>query len=213
MNWALFYEIVGYFGSVLVLVSMLMTSVVRLRTVNLIGSAVFTVYALLIHSYPTAFLNACLVGINVYQLLKLRRRTKEDYEIQRLTGCDGFAEWFTEKYGRDMKAYFPDVTAEQIRQSEGFAVLMDDCTAGVFLGTRRGDSFDVLLDYTTPTFRDCSVGRFIYEKLPSYGITRLRCASASPAHAAYLAKMGFAPKEDGVYVKMLTEDAVSKHTE
>ena len=39
-------EIIGYIGSALVLVSMLMTSVVRLRIINLIGSVIFAGYAL-----------------------------------------------------------------------------------------------------------------------------------------------------------------------
>ena len=47
MKAAMALELVGYLGSFLVLVSMLMTSVVRLRVINLIGSAVFTVYAIL----------------------------------------------------------------------------------------------------------------------------------------------------------------------
>ena len=34
-------ELVGYLGSALVVVSMLMTSVVKLRVVNTIGSAIF----------------------------------------------------------------------------------------------------------------------------------------------------------------------------
>lgn len=207
MNWALAYEVLGYLGTALVLVSMLMTSVVRLRVINLIGSAIFAVYALLIKSYPTAFLNACLVGINVYQLLKLKRKAGKGYEIQKLNGSDGFAAWFTKKYGDDIKKYFPEVNEERIRQSDGFVVLMEDCAAGILLGTRSGDRFDILLDYTTPTYRDCSVGRFIYEKLPALGITELTCAADTPEHTAYLDKMGFAPGEDGVYRKLLTAKA------
>ena len=38
MDTATIIELIGYLGSVLVLVSMLMTSVVRLRVINLIGS-------------------------------------------------------------------------------------------------------------------------------------------------------------------------------
>ena len=204
MNWAVAYEILGYVGTGLILVSMLMTSVVRLRVINLIGSGLFAVYAVLIQSYPTAILNACLVAINVYQLLKLRRKAGKGYEIQKLNGTDGFAEWFTGKYGDDIRRFFPKLDADRVRASEGFAVLMDDCAAGVLLGTRSGERFDVLLDYTTPTYRDCSVGRFIYEKLPSFGITELSCAADSPAHAAYLEKMGFTKGEDGVFEKSLT---------
>ena len=41
MNGALALELFGYLGSLLILVSMLMTSVVKLRIINLIGSAIF----------------------------------------------------------------------------------------------------------------------------------------------------------------------------
>ena len=61
MDGKILLELVGYVGSGLVIVSMLMTSVARLRVINMIGSAIFTVYALLIHSYPTALMNLFLV--------------------------------------------------------------------------------------------------------------------------------------------------------
>ena len=54
MNDHMMLELVGYFASLLVLISLLMTSVVKLRVINMIGSLIFAVYALLICSYPTA---------------------------------------------------------------------------------------------------------------------------------------------------------------
>ncbi len=68
MDSKVIIEIIGYIGSALVLVSMLMTSVVRLRIINLIGSVIFAGYALAIRSYPTAIMNICLAGINAYHL-------------------------------------------------------------------------------------------------------------------------------------------------
>lgn len=41
-------ELVGYFASLLVLVSLLMTSVVKLRVINMVGSLIFAIYALCI---------------------------------------------------------------------------------------------------------------------------------------------------------------------
>ena len=67
-------EMIGYLGSILVLVSMLMSSVVKLRVINTIGSGIFAAYALMIHSYPTALMNGALVGINIYNLVKLNQR-------------------------------------------------------------------------------------------------------------------------------------------
>lgn len=71
MNVAVMIEMVGYLGSILVVISMLMTSVIRLRVVNSIGAGIFTIYALIIQSYPTALMNFCLVVINVYHLTRV----------------------------------------------------------------------------------------------------------------------------------------------
>ena len=60
MNSSMMIEMVGYAGSVLVVISMLMTSVVKLRVVNMTGAVIFTVYALLIRSYPTALRNGSM---------------------------------------------------------------------------------------------------------------------------------------------------------
>ena len=57
MDTRMILEMVGYISSVLVLISFLMTSVVKLRVINSIGTSIFTVYAFLTQSYPTAFLN------------------------------------------------------------------------------------------------------------------------------------------------------------
>ena len=57
MNTQTIWELIGYLASLLVLISLLMTSVVKLRIINLIGSFIFAVYALAIRSYPTAVMN------------------------------------------------------------------------------------------------------------------------------------------------------------
>ena len=57
MNSAMALELVGYLGSVLVLISMLMTSVVRLRVINLIGSAIFAAYQPL-----RDYMNGCVLA-------------------------------------------------------------------------------------------------------------------------------------------------------
>ena len=50
MDTATIYEIIGYVGSALVLVSFLMASVVKLRLFNLIGSIIFVIFAFLTKS-------------------------------------------------------------------------------------------------------------------------------------------------------------------
>ena len=43
-------EIFGYIGCIFVIISMLMTSVVKLRVINTVGSSISAVYAMIGHS-------------------------------------------------------------------------------------------------------------------------------------------------------------------
>ena len=79
MNGSFWIELIGYIGSTLVVVSMLMSSVVRLRIINTTGSVIFAIYALIIRSYPTALMNFFLVGINIYQMIRLTNK-KNNYK-------------------------------------------------------------------------------------------------------------------------------------
>ena len=57
--------LVGYLASALVVISLTMTSVVRLRIISLLGSIAFVVYGLLIDSAPVVVTNAAIMVINV----------------------------------------------------------------------------------------------------------------------------------------------------
>jgi|ERR1051325_4597590 hypothetical protein len=71
MGYLNIYELIGYVASVLVAISLTMTSILRLRIINLTGSACFTLYGLLIGAYPVAIVNS---HHRLYQhLLPLRR--------------------------------------------------------------------------------------------------------------------------------------------
>ena len=50
MDTHMIVELIGYFGSALVLLSFLMTSVVKLRIINMAGGVICTIYSLVIHA-------------------------------------------------------------------------------------------------------------------------------------------------------------------
>jgi hypothetical protein len=75
-----YYEIIGYAGTALVLVSFMMTSVTKLRWFNLAGAVLSTIYALLTNAMPVLILNASLILINGIQLYRLARQKKEETE-------------------------------------------------------------------------------------------------------------------------------------
>ena len=108
-----------------------------------------------------------------------------------------------ERYQEDIRRYFPSLDLEQAKAAEGFAIFYGEQAAGILLGKREGESLDVLLDYTTPAYRDCSVGSYLYGALPAHGVSSLRCMAESPEHIQYVEKMGFARQADQSYTKSL----------
>ena len=196
-------ELIGYLGSALVVVSMLMSSVVKLRVINTIGSGIFAAYALMIHSYPTALMNICLVGINIYNLLKLRQKGPS-YDLVDAAQRDGLLHYLLDYYREDIQTYFPGFPGAGAAADRAYIVCCSGNPAGVLLGIERAPgTLQVTLDYSTPTYRDCSIGAYLYGKLPSKGVqTLIFGEEESKAHAAYLTRVGFA-RENGVFVKHL----------
>lgn len=195
-------ELIGYLGSALVVASMLMSSVVKLRIINTIGSGIFAAYALIIHSYPTALMNVCLVGINLYNLARLTRK-EQNYDLVEADQGEGLLRYLLDYYQADIRTYFPNFSPERTAD-RAYLVCCRGNPAGVLLGTDMGQgTLRVLLDYSTPTYRDCSIGAYLYARLPSKGVhTLVFSDQASQAHGAYLTKMGFVQKS-GAYIKLL----------
>jgi hypothetical protein len=63
-------EIIGYIGSLGILLSFLMKDMNRLRIVNTIGCAFFVMYGVLLHSVPVIVTNGIIICINVFYLLR-----------------------------------------------------------------------------------------------------------------------------------------------
>ena len=198
-------ELFVYLGSALVVVSMLMTSVVRLRIINLAGSVIFAIYALIIKSYPTAFMNFFLVGINLYHLYKLFR-SKKTYKAVQMEPDDGYVDWFVKEWQDDILTFFPDLMTKKAKSNRVYAVFCEDKAAGIVIGNQGSDGKMVLAaDYTTPAYRDCSIGAFLTQELPKYGVKELVYKGDVPAHVDYVEKTGFTKGTDGSYRKRLGE--------
>ncbi len=190
----LIIEIAGYLGSALVIVSMLMTSVVKLRVINMIGSVIFAAYALCIHSYPTAAMQGALIIINIVNLRKLLN-TKKEYSIVKQSGPQAFSDFFISHNKDDIKKIFPDFVEVQAADKVYLICNHSDC-AGILVASKSDNTLTVSLDYTTPAYRDTSVGKFLYKTLKEEGIEKLRANAPVELHAKYLLKMGFRQNQD-----------------
>ncbi len=195
-------ELVGYLGSALVVVSMLMSSVVKLRVINTVGSVIFATYAVIIQSYPTALMNACLVAINIYNLVKLSRASKA-YTL--VTGEPGerMLDYFLQYHRDDINKYFLGFS-DGAQADRAYVTFCGSDPVGVLLGkSADGGTLNVVLDYTTPAYRDFSIGPYLYGKLAEDGVKRLVCTEKlAPAHVSYLERMGF-EENNGAYIKEL----------
>ncbi|MCR4842520.1 MAG: YgjV family protein [Eubacterium sp.] len=203
LTTAMMIELFGYLGSLLVVISMLMTSVKRLRVVNTVGSVIFTTYALIIHSYPTALMNFALIIINVYHLIQLEKKDRH-YDLIKVEAGAGMMKYLLDYYRDDILKTFKDVALDVSADcDEAYIVTCDTVPAGLLLGNRTDDGVvRIIIDYATPAYRDTSVGMFLYSMLSDYGIRRLEFSGRAVGHESYLKAMGF-EKTDAGYVKEL----------
>jgi hypothetical protein len=63
-------EVWGYTSMVVVLISMLMKNMKRLRIINSISCAMFIIYGAILGAYPIVLLNTLVIVINVFRLIK-----------------------------------------------------------------------------------------------------------------------------------------------
>ena len=196
-------EVFGYIGSALVVISLLMASVVKLRIINTIGSVISGTYALIIGSFPLALMNISLIIINLYYLYKLLK-TKQQFEIVAANGADSMVKYFVDRNGKDIELFFPGVEINNTADEVAYVVCCNGNPAGLLMGNDLGNGvIDVKLDYSIPAYRDCSVGAYLYGNLKDFGVKKLIFTqNKADDHVSYLNKMGF-ENVDGDYVKNL----------
>jgi GNAT superfamily N-acetyltransferase len=194
-------EWIGYLASLIVLVSLLMSSVKKLRWINLIGSLTFAVYGFLISAYPVAVMNAGIVLINSYYLFQMYK--KNDYFT--LTSLDkekDYFEYFMSFYKEDIKTFITEEHDLKDKDLIKLFVLRNTVPAGIFVAKKTNkDEMHVYIDYVTPQYRDFKIGEYLFNTQKDYfkqlGVKTLVTHPGTDKHQKYLQKMGF---------KLLTND-------
>ena len=70
----IYLELFGYLCTALIFLSMMMTNMVKLRLVNMAGSAISVIYAILSNAWPVVVLNVGLILINTVQLYRAKKK-------------------------------------------------------------------------------------------------------------------------------------------
>ena len=70
-------EVLGLAASILILLSIAVRGEKKIRQLNIVGSALFVIYGIIIHSYSIILLDACGVVINIYHLNKIKKEANK----------------------------------------------------------------------------------------------------------------------------------------
>lgn len=65
------YELIGIAGTILILIGFLSNSEKRIRIFDMIGSACFVMYGILIHAWSNILLNGILIIVHIWKLHKM----------------------------------------------------------------------------------------------------------------------------------------------
>ena len=190
-------ELIGYAASVLIAVSLMMTSILRLRLINLVGSAAFSIYGLLIGAYPVAVLNGFIVLVNAFHLARIFR-AKQYFQLLPLKPDSQYLPYFLKFYGKEIRRILPDFEYRASANQLILFVLRDCAPAGVFIAEPRPDGvLRVVLDFVIPRYRDLKIGRFLFVEQAAFfkerGVKEILISPRTAEFGAYLVKVGFEP--------------------
>ncbi len=190
------YEIIGYSGSILVAVSLMMKNILKLRVINFFGASSFALYGYLVDAYPVLILNSFIVVIDVIYLAEMFKEKEHFTLIPVLDKSHQYLNKFFEFHEREIMKFFPEFNRDILKQSECFFILRNLIPAGLFAFEHKGgnDAF-IWIDYAIPDYRDFKNAKFVFSAehkfLKELGISRLVTKSGVRKHIKYLLSCGF----------------------
>lgn len=198
-------DLFGYLSSLVILISLTMSSIVRLRWINLVGAGLFTVFGFLVNSVPTAFLNFGIVLIDIYYLFKLYKQ-KESFNLIETTENSELVDYFYKVNSVELKKYFG--TDRHAEGQKVFLMLRNNSTAGILVGREEelGTLF-IDIDFVSSEYRDFKLGNYFFnintEELIKRGYKKVCSKATHEEHKVYLEKMGFKKINQDLYEKSL----------
>lgn len=191
-----YYEWIGYTGSVLVAISLMMKNIYHLRRINFIGASTFAFYGYLVSAYPVVLLNGFIALVDVYYLIKMNK-AKDSFSLMPvLDETHPYLTKFLHYYNNDIKKFFPEFNPDELKGLKCFFILRNMVPVGIFIYERTPeDEILIKLDYAIPDYRDHKNGKFlIYAQskfLLERGVKKMIAFSGVRAHQRYLEKIGF----------------------
>jgi len=193
MEWQ---DIIGYTGSALIAISLMMKNIFKLRRVNLIGASTFAVYGLLVQAYPVLILNTFIAMVDVYYLLGMYRK-KDAFKLMPVLNPDHpYLNDFLDFHSTDIQKFSPEFNKNKMANANCYFILRNHVPVGIFIYENINPcDANILLDYAIPDYRDLKNAEYLYyaesKFLKEKGITNLTTESSVKEHRKYLKKLGF----------------------
>ncbi|WP_273652647.1 hypothetical protein [Cellulomonas fimi] len=190
----LWLEVVGWLGSVLVVVSLMQARVLRFRVLNLVGAVLATGYNAVVGIWAFAVMNGAIAIIDVYWLWRLLRERHDDraYTVVDVGAGDAYLRHFLAVHAEEIGRFQPGFALAG--DASGFLVARGDEVVGVVVVRDVGHGVGVVdLDWVTTRFRDFTPGEFVYRRSGVFAEHGWRVLHVEPAPAMreYFAKVGF----------------------
>ena len=194
-----YLEIIGYTGSVLVAVSLMMSNIVRLRWINLFGAGTFATYGLLIKAYPVFALNGFIVLVDLYYLIKISRQ-KDAFELIQIDAHQSpFLKIFVKHHQEEILKFFPEFELSKLNNPRCIFILRNLMPVGLFICLPHKNMLEIKIDFVITEYRDLKNAHYLFhsggEIFKEQGFKAFIIKSGIDAHINYLKKIGFSIKE------------------
>lgn len=202
---SMYVEILGYVGSLIILISLTMKSIVKLRWINAVGSLLFVFFAVLTNSAPTVVMNLGIIFIDLWYVYKISKN-KAVYKMIKAEPKSAFLEFFYESYKNEIDAIFGDRAINEAKDISYF--VCNGEIAGLFAWSEStSKECQILIDFVTPQYRDTKIGMYFFDQqlheFREKGFVRLKYINVGASHWKYLTKIGFTETQIGSFEKEL----------
>ncbi|PRY62809.1 hypothetical protein BCF74_10315 [Knoellia remsis] len=197
MSWV---DALGWFGSALLVFSLLQARILRLRVLNTIACLILVGFNALVGVWPMVAMNVVLALINLWFIARMLRERRDEnaFRVLEVEEDDAYLQHFLDVERADIARFNPGfvgVTESATRYA--WLVLHGHETVGVVIVSDAGDGVgQVELDYVTERYRDFTPGEFVWRSsglLAGHGWRSIRTPAGMVG--AYYERLGF--RRDG----------------
>lgn len=191
-----FLQIFGYTASAIIAVSLMMSSIVRLRIINLFGATCFSIYGFLIGAYPVFILNGFIAVIDIYYLLQIFG-AKEYFRVLEVEATSEYLDYFLKFHAKEINKFIPSFKFEPNDNYHVMFVLRDTIPAGLVISEYLDEGVVYMkIDFAIPGYRDFKMGKYVFAEIfKQKNVKKIYSDPGNKKHEVYLKKMGFVQTE------------------